>query len=98
MGFVSNSSSSSYVIIGKWLEEIDEDLMENIEKSSIDFLFDENKGSYLVGKIVSQNSDDDCVTNELDLEEIQREASKTKDQLLKLGIDPEDVKIYHTYM
>lgn len=98
LGFVSNSSSSSYVIVGVYLSDIDDELSDSIEKRGLDNLFDENEGKHIVGEILSDNSDDSPKTYELDINELQKTFEKVKSELIHLGIDPEEVKLYHAWI
>ena len=98
LGFVSNSSSSSYVIVGVYLSDIDDELSDSIEKRGLDNLFDENEGKHLIGEIISENSDDDAKTYELDMTELQRKFEKVRGELIHLGIDPEEIKLYHAWI
>jgi len=89
LGFVSNSSTSSFVIVGTYFDHNDE-LIELIEKSNLNIY--EN----IVGVSVSISSDDDYEANELNLDDLKKTIDKVKESVLRLGIDPEGVKIYHT--
>lgn len=97
LGFVSNSSSSSYVIVGTYLTDVSDEIMESIEKSNIDLIYIENEGKSIAGSIASRSSSDDDCVNELDVEDLQKQIVKVKENLLRVGVDPEEVKIYHMY-
>ena len=95
-GFVSNSSSSSYIVVGKQVEDDVNDVWEEYEKKGFDVTYIEGSG-YYIGECLSSVSDDGNCENTLDLEDFERSIKKMKDLFLKNNIDPEEVKIYHFY-
>lgn len=93
MGFVSNSSSSSFVIVGikltdkqyKKLTEKDDELFDNEN-----YLSDDGPG-YL-GKIIADVDGEDYLElEELDMEQAIEEA---KEALKKYGFENQKIKIY----
>ena len=95
-GFVSNSSSSSYIVVGKQVDDDVDDVWETYESKGFDVTYIEGSG-YYIGECISRVSDQGNTENTLDIEEIERSIKKVKDMFLKNEIDPEDVKIYHFY-
>ena len=79
-GFVSNSSSSSFVLIGERTSEITE---ERAVELGLDYTWDDDEGKYLVGRFLAKN---ECELDggSISLEEI----NKIFKELTDMGIKP----------
>jgi len=98
-GFISNSSSSSFVVLGARLENkpesvSDEDWDKMCEDlNSISVLYTESPSKYIVGKVLADISSDGggyLEDMEVSLDDLQKDAKKVKKEVKKiLGIDIE---------
>jgi hypothetical protein len=93
MGFVSNSSSSSFVIIGVSLnklqyEKIDKNLLDN----GNNYLSD-SYGPGFLGKVIMDNNNEDYLEcGAIDIDLATKEAIKTIEEC---GLKKEDIKIIY---
>lgn len=60
-GFVSNSSSSSFVILGYKVNEMTDELDKFIEDNNLDsqYIEDKNECHYIIGKYLAYMTDED---------------------------------------
>jgi hypothetical protein len=105
-GFVSNSSSSSFVLIGcrltdtiksniisKAPEGIDpDDFTEIAEALDIGYVYTEEKDGDLIGDILAYSEEDFYETNEYDIDQLINQDLLSK--LSKYGVDKKDIKLY----
>ena len=92
-GFVSNSSSSSFVIVGVRLDkEID---VEKIESLKLDYNYIEGEGCFIVGKKLARWSDGEGGLNETSFDEIQKEIVKIQPKLVKLNGKEQSIKLFY---
>jgi hypothetical protein len=90
-GFVSNSSSSSYVIVGYDVSVSYEDVADKLGLEDDDELWEEfyfNDDVFGVS-LASISSDDGDVIESIDMNEVSDAFATMKDTALKLGIDGE---------
>ncbi len=95
LGFVSNSSSSSFVLVGKSLKGQlvpagYDDWYEFLEEYDIDYQYDENSSTMYTGKMITRLSGDEYGVNELDLTNLVA----LQEQVAKLPLPDVPVKIY----
>lgn len=87
-GFVSNSSSSSFVLLGykyKNLKEYDEDLFEKFDSESINYLYGNEDGvgddELVIGEFLADFDGCECAESEVwDLEDITKRIEKLKEK------------------
>jgi len=82
-GFVSNSSSSSFVILGVHGGEILNESMDYIDIS--------DSGDYITGIILAEGDECDFVGEGISFKELKEMATTIQE---KLGASEEDIKIY----
>ena len=94
-GFVSNSSSSSFVIVGIKLEARECDV-EKVEKLKLDYDYLEGEGCFIVGKELSRwSSDSNGGVKSIDINELQKIAGELTQKLTKLDIEePQKLQIF----
>jgi hypothetical protein len=95
-GFVSNSSSSSFVIVGSQLkldvwEEIPEEIRDKIE-SDFDVIRDYESEKMYVGMTLG-SGDDYLDFSHTSVEEIQEAVQGVREMLLGIKIDEKDVRV-----
>lgn len=103
-GFVSNSSSSSFVLLGyklqenelKQLNEENEDLWEFVESLDDYELLCESDHENVIGENLIDISDDYAKASEIPIEELNKKADKLLNTLKDIGIEikKEQIKIY----
>jgi len=104
-GFVSNSSSSSFVVVGyaikteeleKISEDKDIDIYDEIYDSGFRYLCsgdnDTPEGCDIIGKDIASMDEYFMKKGEISLEDLSKKATKVKDKLKELGIDIKDIK------
>ena len=89
-GFVSNSSSSSFVIIGTKVNSTYEDIEKITEDKELVFKSSDEDGEFIIGVGVSYIDHDDMSEDEIDLPT----KKEVIDILATAGIITEDIKIY----
>ncbi len=95
LGFVSNSSSSSFVLVGKNLKGQPvpagyDEWYDFFEEHDIDYQYDEDTSTTYAGKMIARLSDDEYGVNELDLTNLVA----LQEQVAKLLLPDMPVKIY----
>ena len=96
-GFASNSSSSSFVIIGiKFSQVMEDDRLQEFYKFGLDDSY-QDTDDIVIGKTISYMSDEASRSKAFDVEDLQKQIVAVKDIFMKLGEDPEEVKVYHTF-
>jgi hypothetical protein len=87
-GFVSNSSSSSFIVLGVKTE--DEKIYEQAEKLKISNVTDDN--SYYIGEVIADFSDEESLENQTIqiLSSIRRVAKKIE----QLGFSENDIQLH----
>ena len=93
-GFVSNSSSSSFVIIGIRLNDKKVDV-EKVEALKLDYDYVEGSNSFLVGKQLARWSDGECDVSETSFDKIQEEIVKLKPKLVELTGQEQPIKLFY---
>jgi hypothetical protein len=93
-GFVSNSSSSSFIMIGVPSSALGEDFDEDYhEKDGLESVYVERKGyNYIVGYVLTDSRDDELDDGDISSNEIQLKSIEISD---KLGVSIEKVKLYY---
>lgn len=107
-GFVSNSSTSSFVVLGVKLDELEkklnaiewggdewDDIMSEIEEKVEIVLYGDDDGvdGLVVGFVVAEMGDDDYLDNgEMSFPEMEEKIQVLVDEF---GVDRKDVKIYY---
>jgi hypothetical protein len=82
-GFVSNSSSSSFVILGVLSGEI---LDENM-----DHIYLDDNGDCVTGIMIARGDEEDFGANIISFKDLKEKAQMIQE---KLGVSAEDIKIY----
>lgn len=97
-GFVSNSSSSSFVLMGVEVNEISKELLEKIRDDQPDRLcvLDGSEGGLkesqcAVGLFLAIHSDDYSEPESISVDKALKDL---KDALVKVGLPTEDIKIF----
>jgi hypothetical protein len=105
-GFVSNSSSSSFVMVGTRLtpelektiikdfpkaEDYDNDIREICEHLDLDYAYTEEKAGNIIGSYLAYG-EDSYDTSEFNLNEILD--NKLFEKLNKFGVEKKDIKLY----
>jgi hypothetical protein len=101
VGFVSNSSSSSFVVIGYTFKKRDlgESLDDFIEYERLRYLNSSDvkylsKEECALGKIIVRGDEEELETNIIKLSDLLSEAEKLKNLLQNKGLKPEELKIF----
>ena len=94
-GFVSNSSSSSFVILGY---KVDKDELNKMTEDEREEFYNRNdtrsdgySGSYWVGEIFAESANDVMPYREFSLEELQQKAIVL---MKKYGVEIDKIKLY----
>jgi len=93
-GFVSNSSSSSFIMIGVPSSALGEDFDEeyNYKEESLESVYVERSGyNYIVGYVLA-DTDEELESGDISSDEILLKSSEISD---KLGVSIEKVKLYY---
>jgi hypothetical protein len=97
-GFVSNSSTSSFVLLGYKLENSDETLekMTVVERDDFhnrdDVVTDGYSGTTWIGETLARDKEDSCMPNvEFSIEELQQKAIAI---MKKNGVELDKIKLY----
>jgi hypothetical protein len=97
-GFVSNSSTSSFVLLGYKLENRDEILDKMTDEEQDDFycrddvLTDGYSSTIWIGEILARDKEDSCMPNvEFSIEELQQKAIAI---MKKNGVELDKIKLY----
>jgi hypothetical protein len=104
MGFVSNSSCSSFMIVGILASKIEAerdphyDIVEKYEQLGFDVeAADGDYSDSIIGLSVSRFPSD-YGFNEIELDTLNDKIKKCKDLFEKNLIDPEDVRLFHIHL
>jgi hypothetical protein len=105
-GFISNSSSSSFVMVGTRItpeleekivknfskaEDYDNDIREICEQLDLDYAYTEEKAGNIIGSYLAYG-EDSYDTSEFNLDEILD--NKLFEKLNKFDIEKKDIKLY----
>jgi len=89
-GFVSNSSSSSFVILGVGQNGDGEDIMERDYTNGIEALYVEGEFDYIVGIVIASGDDYDFDESTTSVAEMHDMATKVSEEL---NVDINEVKL-----
>lgn len=108
-GFVSNSSTCSFILAGWPIVETDEELAKifGIEEDDYDDLYDilygsgdypvhnyTDEGNFIGIELARWSSDDFDLDLKMSIDELTEKLESVKDMAKKLGIDVKTVKLY----
>jgi hypothetical protein len=88
-GFVSNSSTSSFIIIGYRVEDGDVEPVEGYGFHATEY----SDGEGVIGEWV--NSVDHGEINTLNIEDLLKQFKAVQEDMVSKGIKAEDVKVYY---
>jgi len=96
-GFVSNSSSSSFIMIGvpssALNADIENDFDSHYEKDGLESLYVERRGyDYIVGHVLIDSGDEELGDGDITVDELILKSTEISN---KLGVSIDKVKLYY---